>query len=124
QMSVDYTVTYVSGERVTGNMTLGNGAPAGSALVSSVVINGTAPTVGGVVQFGATATRSNGASEDVTGRAAWTSSNTAVASVSSGGAVTGVAAGQASIAATFEGVTGTLPITVIGSSSGTPVNMV
>src|SRR5207247_123825 len=49
----------------------------------------------------------------MTGRAvAWTSSNTAMATVSSSGLVTGVTAGSATITATSEGKSGTAAITV------------
>jgi uncharacterized protein YjdB len=49
----------------------------------------------------------------LTGRVVtWTSSNTAVASVSSAGVVTGVKVGTATITATSEGKTGTATVTV------------
>src|SRR5207247_9313137 len=49
----------------------------------------------------------------LTGRGvAWTSSNTAIATVSAAGLVTGVAAGSATITATSEGQSGTASVTV------------
>lgn len=68
--------------------------------------------VGGTRQLTATVTDSRG--NVVTGRTvAWSSSNTAVATVSGSGLVTAVGGGEASIAATVDGVSGTAAITVI-----------
>lgn len=56
----------------------------------------------------------------LTGRAiAWTSSNAAVATVSSAGQVTGVAAGSAIITATADGVSGSATLTVTSPPVGT-----
>jgi len=67
---------------------------------------------GGTVQL--TATTRDTLSRVLTGRTvAWTSSNSAVATVSSAGLVTGVAAGSATITATSEGKSGTSAATVV-----------
>jgi uncharacterized protein YjdB len=67
---------------------------------------------GGTVQL--TATTRDTLSRVLTGRTvAWTSSNSAVATVSSTGLVTGVTAGSATIAATSEGKSGTSTATVV-----------
>src|SRR5207245_6839261 len=66
---------------------------------------------GGTQQRSATPKDGNGAA--LTGRVVtWASGNTAVATVSASGLVTGVAAGSATITATSEGINGTSAITV------------
>ena len=81
--------------------------------VASVNVSGTSSFVtAGQSQFTATVTLSNGATEDRTSAAAWQSSNTTVATVSSQGLVTVLASGDASITATVSEVRGTLGISV------------
>jgi len=93
--------------------------------VAAVVV--TAPTtqltVGGATsQFTAVARDGNG--NTLAGRAiAWSSSATAVASVSQTGLVTAVAAGSATITATAEGRSGTAAITVVTNACNTLRNM-
>src|SRR2546422_254097 len=68
--------------------------------------------VGGTVQLTATTKDANG--NVLAGRVVtWASSNTAVATVSPTGLVTGVAEGQSTITATSEGQSGTAALTVI-----------
>jgi uncharacterized protein YjdB len=81
--------------------------------VASVAVAPSTATVepGKTVQLTATTLDANG--NVLTGRTVtWTSLNTAVATVSSSGLVTGVAEGSAGIEATSEGKTGTAQITV------------
>ena len=81
--------------------------------VASVSVSPGAPsvTVGQTVQLTATARDAN--NNVLTGRAVtWSSSNTGIATVSSSGVVTGVAAGSATITATSEGKSGTASVTV------------
>jgi len=80
--------------------------------VTSVSVTGITPAVGATSQFAATATMSTGSTQDVTSLAAWSSSNTAAATVSSTGVVTGAGSGDAVITATYSSVVGTDPITV------------
>ncbi len=68
--------------------------------------------IGATQQFIATAHYSNGAATVVTGTAAWTSDNTADATVSSAGVATGVAAGTAHISAAFGGQTASVLLAV------------
>lgn len=85
--------------------------------VAAVVV--TAPstqlTVGGTpTQFSAVARDANGAT--LAGRAiTWGTSSTAIATVSQTGLVTAVAAGNATITATSEGINGTSAITVVAN---------
>ena len=84
-----------------------------AAPVASV--NVTPPTA--TVTVGQTTTLTaqtlDGSGNALTGRAiTWTSSNTAIATVTQGGVVTGAAPGTATITATSEGKTGTATVTV------------
>ena len=99
---------------VTGSATLTVNAPP----VASVSVALTSPiSVGQVTQ--ASVTLRDAANNVLTGRTVtWASSNTAVATVSSTGAVTGIAAGTTNITATSEGVTGSAPLTVQTVQSG------
>src|SRR5437762_873503 len=81
--------------------------------VASVAVRPASATVqvGQTVQLAATPRDANG--NPLSGRAvSWASSNTAVATVSGSGLVTGVTAGSATITATSEGQGGTSAITV------------
>ena len=93
-----------------------SGAPtspsSSTATASAVVVSGTAPFVGTTAQFVATATLSNSASQSVTTQAAWSSSNTTIATVSNNGTVTGVAAGDVDITATYQNVAGHAHVTI------------
>ena len=83
------------------------------APVASVSVAPTAPAVevGKTVQLTATVRDANGAV--LTGRTVtWQSLNTSVATVSSSGLVSGVAAGSATVRATSESVAGTATVTV------------
>ncbi len=63
--------------------------------------------------FIATATLSDGTREDVTSAAAWTSSDTAVFTVSATGQGQAVGRGQSEICATYRGVSGCAVLTVV-----------
>jgi len=73
-----------------------------ATVASSLSVNGTAPVVGGTSQFKATATLADGSTQDVTSQATWQSSDTAVATVSSAGVVTGVASGSVTVSAVYQ----------------------
>jgi len=87
-------------------------SPNSATTVSSVAVTGAVPAVGNTSQFAATATMLNGTTQDVSGTATWTSSNSAVATVSSSGLVTGVTSGTVTITATYSGIVGNDAITV------------
>jgi hypothetical protein len=87
--------------------------PANSAPVATVTLSPASGSVGvaGTLQLAATLRAANGAL--LTGRVVtWSSSNALVASVNSGGLVTGVLVGSATITATSEGQSGSAPVTV------------
>jgi uncharacterized protein YjdB len=75
-------------------------------------MNGTPPALGETAQFTATATLSNGTTQDVTSQATWQSSNAAVATVTPTGIVRSVAAGEADISATYSSVSGSRQVRV------------
>ncbi len=90
-----------------------------SVPVASVSVTPTSANVneGKTVQL--TATPKDGGGNPLSGRTiAWSSSNTAVATVSSSGLVSGVVAGSATITATSEGQSGPSAITVTPPSAG------
>lgn len=66
---------------------------------------------GEITALAATATFSDSSTQDVTAEATWTSSDTAKATVSAG-FVTGIAAGSATVTASYQGQTDTCAVTV------------
>jgi glucose/arabinose dehydrogenase len=89
--------------------------------VTSVTVTGSATSlqVAQTLQLTATARDANGAT--VQGSSfQWSSGDESVATVSAGGLVTGVAAGQTDISATSEGVPGSLTITVTAATPPPP----
>ena len=83
-----------------------------SAAISDLSVAGTAPGVGTSSQYAAFVVRANTAiSENVTSLATWSSSNTAVATVSSG-LVKGVTAGTITLTVTYQGSTVSESVTV------------
>jgi trimeric autotransporter adhesin len=93
--------------------------------VASVTVQPTSKTIGVGQTVTLVATTKDASGNVLTGRTiTWSSSSPAVASVSSGGVVTGVGGGTATITATSEGKSGTSTITVtpvpVGSVTVTP----
>lgn len=80
--------------------------------VNFVSVIGHAPSIGGTEQFKAIAALTDGNTTDITALAQWNTSNPAVLTVGSGGLVTGVAAGNAEIRATYQTRTGSTPVPV------------
>ncbi len=107
----------ISGQ-ATVQVTVGGG---GGPTLTGVTIQGVAPVqVGGMLPLTARATFSDGSQQDVSAVASWSSSAPQVATVS-GGVLTGVGAGTATVSAAYQGVTTTAdvivsaaPATVIG----------
>jgi uncharacterized protein YjdB len=93
------------------------------APVATVSVTGTSSlTVGQTSQL--TATPRDGHGTPLTGKTVtWSSSANSIATVSSTGLVTAVAAGTAVINASVDGVVGSLPITVNGSGTGTAASV-
>lgn len=73
--------------------------------------------VGDSVQLSATAVLVDGSSRSVTSTATWKSSNTSIATVSSAGLLQAVAAGSATVTATYQDVVGAQALAVLESST-------
>lgn len=86
-----------------------------SATLTSITISPYLPTfpVGGFQQFTATGTFSDGSSQDLTNGVSWGSDNSAVATISSSGMATGVAAGAANLSACVGSVCDSTSATVV-----------
>jgi hypothetical protein len=99
-------------EGVTGSAALTVSAPAPAPVAAVTVTPATASVpVGQTVQLSVVLRDATGTI--LAGRVVtWASANTGVATVSSSGVVTGVAAGQVNVTATSEGVTGQAAVTV------------
>src|SRR5262245_52108705 len=82
--------------------------PTPSPTVTSVGVTGpeAAAKPGDTAQFTATATLSNGSSENISGQATWQSTSNGVATVNTSGLVTAVAPGEAEISALYQSVSG------------------
>jgi YVTN family beta-propeller protein len=89
--------------------------------VASIAIAPAAPSLvpNSTLQLSATGTLADAASTQrgLTSLALWSSSNPAVATVNASGLVTAQAAGAATITATFQGVSATVPVTVLAPTS-------
>ena len=87
-------------------------APTPTIAGVAVTGNQTFTTKNQTNQLTATANFSNSNTQNVTNQAQWSSGNPSVASVSSTGVVTSVAAGTSTITAIYQGQNGSLPVTV------------
>ncbi|MEK7353474.1 MAG: Ig-like domain-containing protein, partial [Chloroflexota bacterium] len=79
-------------------------------------------------QFTATGTYSNASTANITGNVAWTSSNTAVATINSAGLATSLAAGATTITATVSAISGNTiltvtPVTTVEVNSGNTITL-
>jgi hypothetical protein len=90
----------------------------GSVTATGLSVSPSAPTVSiqGTQQMTATATFSDGTTQDVTTVATWSSSAPTVASVSATGLVNGLSAGTSDIGAAFQQVHGSTPVTVTAAT--------
>jgi hypothetical protein len=77
----------------------------GSATVSAVAVTGTTVSTS-VVQMTAMATLTDGTTRDVTSSATWTTSNAAIAVVSTSGRVTILSNGEVDVRASYQNVSG------------------
>ncbi len=98
------------------------------ATLVSIAVTPTNPSIakGTGQQFVATGTFSDNTTQDLTTQAAWSSSNTAAATISASGSATSIAAGSTTITATSGSVSGSTALTVtpavLVSLAITPVN--
>ena len=96
---------------------ISGGGPA--ATLSSITVTPASPTVnpGGTQGMTATGNYSGGGTQNLSSQVTWSSGTPGVATVSSGGVVTGVASGTSTISATLNGVTGSTVVTVAAPAS-------
>lgn len=80
----------------------------------------TAAATGTQYQLSAVAGFSDGSTQEVTSQAGWRSSDSTVASVSAAGLVTPLTNGLALITATYQGVTGSMALTIVAPSTPVP----
>ena len=106
----------------------GGSTPAPVATLQSIALTPASLTVPAALvrQFTATGTYSDGSSKDITASATWTSGTTSVATVTTGGLVTSLAAGSSVITATSGSISGKATLTVtaatLQSIAVTPAN--
>jgi len=106
----------------------GSGGGVGSRTLTSIAVTPSRPVVatGATMQLIATGTFSDASTKDITNSAAWTSSDTTLATVESTsqtnpGLATGVAKGTPTITASLNGVSGTVTLNVTVSVTLTSV---
>jgi hypothetical protein len=90
----------------------GHGPTAPPPSPRGIAVRGVPPAIGWTTQFAATATMSDGTSRDVTADAEWTSSNTAVVTVSIDGVVTGIDPGEADVRVAYQGLSGSVHVAI------------
>ena len=85
-----------------------------AATLQSITVTPASPTItkGLTKQFTATGTYSDGTTKAITASVTWASATSSVATISTGGLATGVAAGTSIITATLGSVSGTTTLTV------------
>ena len=90
------------------------GSPPPAPTLTTITVTPTNSIIltGASQQFTATGTYSDGSTQNITSQAAWASSNTVVATITTGGLATGGSVGSATISATLTGVTGSALLTV------------
>ncbi|HEY6272836.1 MAG TPA: Ig-like domain-containing protein [Terriglobales bacterium] len=99
-----------------------------TATLVSITVTPANPSIaaGATQQFTATGTYSDSTTQNVTSLAAWTSTNTAVATINASGLATAVSTGSTTIQATYGGFTGSTGLTVttavLVSIAVTPAN--
>lgn len=115
--SAGTSVISATSDGVTGTTVLTVGAPPANVAYVGVTPTPSSIAVNGTVQLSAQLRDSSG--NILTGRTiTWSSANTAIATVSSSGLVTGKSAGTTSISASSGGVSGSATVTVTGSGGG------
>ncbi len=85
-----------------------------SATLTSIAITPVNPTIqiGSTEPFTATGTYSNSSTQNITSQVTWSSSNTAIATISSSGVASGVGGGSSNITATLGSITNSTKLTV------------
>lgn len=105
-----------SSSHLSSNSSTGSGS---TKTLSSIAISPANPSIAvkATQQFTAMGTYSDGSTANITSSVTWSSSNAAVASVTSAGVATGAGAGSATITAAMNGVSGTNSLTVTAAAA-------
>ena len=128
--TIDATPGYQA-QSVTLVMDADHTATAGfaAATLQSITVSPAGPSLaaGAAQQFTAEGTYSDGSTQDLSAAAAWSTAESAVATVSTAGLATALRNGQATIGAALAGITGTTTLTVtaapaLASIAVSPVN--
>ncbi|HEY4300749.1 MAG TPA: DUF4082 domain-containing protein [Candidatus Didemnitutus sp.] len=121
-------ISTTGGSNLNYSIYAAGGAGSGATL-SSIAVSPNSPsiTAGGTQQFSATGTYSDASTQDLSGQASWSSSNTAVATINASGFASGASAGSSTISAAFNGISGNATLTVqpavtLTSIAVTPTN--
>ncbi len=101
-----------------GSSSSGGSGGGGTPTLSSISVSPASASlaISSTQSFTATGHYSDGTTKDLTSSASWSSSDSTVATISSGGLATGVAAGTATVTATSGGKSGTATITVTAAN--------
>lgn len=112
-------------QATSGSISGSTGLTVNAPVLASIAVTPSNPSIaaGNTQQFTATGTYSDGSQQNLTSSASWSSSNTAIATISSGGLATGVAAGSATITATSGSVSNSTGITVTSSQNSQVSNL-
>jgi uncharacterized protein YjdB len=116
------TTDYAS---VTAHNSLTVTSSSGAALTAiQIAASSSSVAVGGTLQLTATGTYSDNSTQNLTNTASWQSSNTSLATVRSGGTVTGIGGGTAQITASSAGVSSApYAVNVTTAPTGPVVNV-
>jgi PKD repeat protein len=90
-------------------------SPGSARTLQSIAVTPVNPAIpiGATQQFTAAGTYSDSSTQNLTAQVTWTSANTAVATIGAAGMATGLGAGQTTISAALDGVTGAGSIQVL-----------
>jgi len=96
----------------------GGGGGSSTPTLQSIDVSPTNPSAaaGATEQFSATGMYSDGSHKDLTSQVTWSSSSTAVATISSAGLATAVAAGTTMISAAMQSMSGSTKLTVTAAT--------
>src|ERR1700680_4271936 len=96
----------------------GGSPPPPMVTLSSIAITPATPSIvlGTTTQLTATGTYSDASKKDISSQVTWSSATTTVATISTAGLATSVAAGTSAITATLSGVTGNDTLTVTAAT--------
>jgi len=104
----------------------GSGSGSGAPYINITPATGTESFLGETTQFIATGSLTGGVSQSLTSQVQWASSNTQVATITSGGLATAVGSGTTTITAQSGGTiaTATMTVTLTGTSSNSSLNLI